>query len=189
MYGLNPATGVPYENNVTADLQTILQAQFGNRVTVSNQGARGSTLATLIAGSDGMHLPIEQQMAQSTADIVIVNHGVNDSTTGGETTSQFWSLLTQFVAVAQKHGKIVALEEAGPVCSNDYNVAPYAATTDDVSKQSGMALIEQYQTLLAVPNYCTHLAKQYYPDPSIYSIKAQQEAAVLAPIVQKLLGG
>lgn len=187
MYGTNPATGAPYPNNVASDLQTLMRAQFGNRVTVSDEGVPGSTLGSLMSGSDGRHPVFTQQMAQSKADIVVVNHGVNDSAWGGETTSQFWALLTQFVAVAQRHGKIVALEDAGPVCSPNYNVAPYVTTTDDVASQSGMALIQQYQALLAVPNYCSHLTGQYYPDPYVYSIKAQQEAAVLAPIVQKLL--
>lgn len=187
MSGLNPAIDMPYANNAPADLQTLLQAQLGSRITVSNQGAPGSTLGTLMAGSDGMHASFDQQMAQSKADIVLVNHGVNDSAWGGEDVPQFGALETQLVAIAQKHGKIVVLEEAGPVCSQNYNVQPYASTTDVIASQTGVALVSQYQAMLSVPNYCSHLSGQYYPDPYVYSIKAEREASVLAPLVQKLI--
>lgn len=187
MDGLNPAVGAPYPFNAPNDLQTLLQAQFGNRVTVSNQGAPGSTLGTLMAGSDGRHLAWDQQMAQSKADVVLVNHGTNDSAWGGEDVPQFGALLTQFVVIAQKHGKIAVIEEAGPVCSPNYNIAPYVAATNYIASQAGVPLIQQYQALLAVPNYCSHLTGEYYADPYIYSIKAQQEAKALAPIVKTIL--
>jgi hypothetical protein len=188
MYGLNPAVGAPYAFNTPADLQTLLQNQFGDRVTVSNQGAPGSTLATLMAGSDGNHLPFDQQMARSKANIVIVNHGVNDSAWGGEDVMQFRALLTQFVATAERHGKIVVLEEPGPVCSANYNVAPYVAATDATATQTGSPLIPQYQAMLAIPNWQSHYSGGcYYPDPYIYSAKAPREAVVLAPIISQIL--
>jgi hypothetical protein len=41
--------------------------------------------------------------------------------------------------------------------------------------------------LLTIPNLCAHYTAGIYPDNAIYQIKAQHQAAILAPLVESLI--
>lgn len=65
------------QGNPSRDLQAYLDARFGKGVAVVTSKAVSGTRSTqLVAGTDGLNPPWPQSVAD--ADIVVVNHGIND---------------------------------------------------------------------------------------------------------------
>jgi hypothetical protein len=105
---------------------------------------------------------------------------------GGETIDDYRSWLVQWVAAVRAAGKLPVLEEPNPVCDDNHpQLDQYVAAMDDVATQMKVPLVQQYQQILALPNWQSHFNAGFYPDAYIQSIKAQQESAVLSAIVKQ----
>lgn len=192
MYGFastSPTTGAYTDSNAPAYLQQFLRGIYGPVVTVANEGVGGTTLGELIAGKDGKHLPWAQQMANSHAQVVIVNHGMNDVLAGvGETPDQYRALLVEFVTVARQNGKTPVFDEPNPACDTQHNaLASYVKIMDDVGQQMGVPVVSQFAYIQTLPNWQGYLADCIHPSPALYAIKAQRMAVVLSPLVANLL--
>lgn len=136
-------------------------------------------------GMDGQGAPFAQRILKSPASIVIDNHAMNDAL-GGETIDDYRSWLVQWVAAVRAAGKLPVLEEPNPVCDDNHpQLDQYVAAMDDVATQMKVPLVQQYQQILALPNWQSHFNAGFYPDAYIQSIKAQQESAVLSAIVKQ----
>jgi hypothetical protein len=172
-----------------ADSKTLLRAQFGNGITISNlaEGGTASTLVNMMSGVDGGGPPFAQRMATSKADIELVNHAINDDL--AQSLGPYTDALIAWIQAVRGAGKIAVLEEPNPVCDDNHpNLANYVSTIDNIAAAYNVPLVTQYAYLQAIPNYCSHLSGGLYPDDAIYAIKAQREAAVLAPLVQTIVG-
>jgi hypothetical protein len=172
-----------------ADSQTLLRAQFGNGVTISNlaEGGTASTLVNMMNGVDGGGPPFAQRMATSKADIELVNHAINDDL--AQSLGPYTDALIAWVQDVRAAGKVAVLEEPNPVCDDNHPyLANYVSTIDSIAVAYNVPLVTQYAYLQAIPNYCSHLSAGLYPDDYIDNIKAQREAAVLAPLVQAIVG-
>lgn len=192
MYGFaatSMTTGAYTPDNAPFYLQQDLEGIYGAGVTVSDQGVGGKTLGELIAGTDGVHPTWAQQMAQSKAQIVIENHGLNDAYPAiNESADQFRADLVEFVSTARQYGKTPVLEEPNPSCDPlRSNLNEYVQKIDDVSAQMGVPLVQQYAYIQSLPSWQSYLADCIHPNPAMYQIKAQREAVVLSPLVAKLL--
>lgn len=166
------------------DTQTLLQAQFPG-VTVSNHatGGTSSTLVNEMNGVDGNGAPFAQRIMLSKADIVLDNHAINDDLY--QSLAPYSDALVAWVAAVRAAGKIPVLEEPNPVCDGNHPyLENYVSVMDNIAAQYNVPIISQYAYLQTVPNYCSHLNAGFYPDESILALKAQRQAAALAPLVQ-----
>lgn len=187
MFGVSPPFYAFNPQSEPADTQSILQAQFGDTVTVDNraEGGRASTLTNMMAGVDGGGAPFVQRVKSSQAQIVLDAHAVNDDLS--QSLGPYSDALVAFVLSVRAAGKVPVLEEPGPVCDDSRpHLENYVSVMDSVAQQYNVPIVTQYNYLQTVPNLCSHYTNGIYPDNAIYQIKAQRQAAVLAPLVKAL---
>jgi hypothetical protein len=173
-------------------LQMLLQNEFNDTgITLGNnaRGGTASSLMNMLDGMDGSGAPFTAILAEIPAPIVIDNHAVNDAL-GGETLSDYSGYLEQFIEDVRAAGKIPVLEEPGPVCDGNHpQLGAYVQTMDAAAAQYNVPLIEQYHYIQSITGWCTHMTGGFYPDAYIDALKAKQEQAVIAPLVQMIIGG
>lgn len=182
-------TGAYTDSNAPTYLQQFLRGIYGPVVSVANEGVGGTTLGNLLGGGDGTHLPWAQQMANSHAKIVIVNHAINDSLDGpGETPAFYRHLLTDFVTVARSQGKTPVFDEPNPVCDTLHpTLIDYVTVMRSVAVDMGVPIVSEYDYIQTLPDWQGYLADCIHPSPALYAIKAQRMAVALAPLVANLL--
>jgi acyl-CoA thioesterase I len=178
-------------DNPPALLQSALQARFGPRVIVQNNGLPGATLVDREQGLNGYKQTYAQWVAQSPAHIVIVNFALNDADNHvKEPPDVFRAQLVRFIEESEHAGRIVVLEEPSPVdyATNKAIVPQYVAVVDDLAQQYGLALVRQYRYIEAMPDWRALLIDGVHPTDRLYRIKAERVREVVEPIVAKLLG-
>jgi hypothetical protein len=189
MFGSSPPFYAFNPQSEPADTQTILQAQFGSTVTVDNraEGGTASTLVNMMNGVDGGGPPFAQRILSSKAQIVLDAHAVNDDLS--QSLGPYSDALVAWVQAVRASGKVAVLEEPGPVCddSRPY-LANYVSVMDNIAAQYSVPIVKQYDYMQTIPNLCSHYTAGIYPDNAIYAIKAQRQAAILAPLVQNIVG-
>lgn len=172
-----------------AILQSLLQAKYGSIVTVVNHGVGGTTAAKLLSG-DGVNLPWAQQMAQSKAQIVLFNYGINDSNEVGNTAAAFEQAENQLVQIAKAAGKTVVIETPNPV-TYDLNapMPSFVAASLSVASTWGITVIDEFAYLNTLPNWTSMLSDEIglHPTQAGYQIKAEYEFKILDPIVAAAL--
>jgi acyl-CoA thioesterase I len=195
MYGYQTSDGFKKTwqtpDNPPALLQAALQARFGPRVIVQNNGVPGATLVDRQQGVNGYRQSYAQWVAASPAHIVIVNFALNDADNHDkEPPDVFRSNLIGFIEASQHAGRIVVLEEPSPVdyAANKAIVPQYVAVVDDLAQQYGLALVRQYRYIEALPDWRALLIDGVHPTDRLYRIKAEREREVVEPIVAKLVG-
>lgn len=204
-YGDSTTEGYTVENGVSginpknkiAVLQDLLQQRFGNSVTVSNQGVGGTEASQLLNGTDGRHPAWEKQMAQSKANIITIEFGLNDTFFFGnpregvesESPDRFEQIITELVTRARAAGKLVVLIEPGPSCNPNRQAALpyYVMRVDNVAKTLGVPLVPHYWPIIAKPNWQALLSDCTHPTTELYSIQAKSTFDVIEPIVADLI--
>lgn len=189
MFGASPPFYAFNPQSEPADTQSILQAQFGATVTVDNraEGGTASTLVNMMNGVDGGGPPFAQRVLSSKAQIVLDAHAVNDDLS--QSLGPYSDALVAWVQSVRAAGKIPVLEEPSPACDTDHpNLANYVSVMNSIAVQYNVPIVKQYDYLLTIPNLCSHYTAGIFPDNAIFAIKAQRQAAVLAPIVKATLG-
>lgn len=106
--------------------------------TVRNEGVSGSYTQQLLDGTDGVHKPWSQEMAQSTASIVVVNHGIND---WRYPIAQYRANLRELVRVAREHKKLIVLEVPNQTTTPESDTVRQAMR--DTAAEVGAYLCEQ----------------------------------------------
>lgn len=195
--------GLVYENgayvqtgDTTAYLQTDLQAQFSSSVTVVLNARSGTTLENLLSGT-GFPEDFAAYLAKDKSQIVIENFGLNEPGYG-VTPEQFRQSLVQFVTMVRNAGKIPVLEEPNPNCVKGTTaveyvyptglaVSQYVPVIDEVAITYSVPLISQYGKIKLLPDFCTLMSDGVqHPTPALYAIKAMNQTATLAPVVNAL---
>lgn len=194
----NPDGSYSVTNATIVNLQEDLQAALGPLVTVVGRGVVGSTLPDLIAGT-GSSQNFVQYLTTDTSRIVIENMGINDDSK--DTDDGFRQAIEQFVDQVRQAGKVPVLEEPNPLCdpsqppaqnvewldSKGRTLAAFVWIVNDVAKQKGVEVIHQYSLIKALPNWCAMMSDGWgHPGVALYSIKAQNQAAALIPIINGL---
>jgi hypothetical protein len=189
LYGAMPPIFLPNPQNEPADTQAALRDQLSDSaITVNNlaEGGTASTVVNMIAGVDGGGPQFAQRMTTSKAQIVLDGHGVEDDR--NQSLAPYADALVAFIQDVRAAGKIPVLEEPAPVCDDQHpNLANYVSVMDGVAQQYDVPIVKQYNALLAIPNYCSHLTSGIYPDDYVLAQRAQHEAAALQPIVKSLM--
>jgi hypothetical protein len=189
MFGASPPFYTFNALSEPADTQTLLQAQFGNTVMIDNraEGGTASSLLNMMNGVDGGGPPFAERVKSSKAQIVLDAHAVNDDLY--QSLGPYTDALIAWVLAVRAAGKVPVLEEPGPVCDDQHPyLANYASVMDGVAQQYNVPIVMQYNYLQSIPNLCSHYAGGIYPDNFIFQVKAQRQAAVLAPLVKAALG-
>ncbi|WP_162922962.1 MULTISPECIES: SGNH/GDSL hydrolase family protein [Burkholderia] len=197
--GMTVINGVAVKNpnNQIAILQTLLQQRFGKAVTVSNHGVSGTEASQLLNGTDGRHPTWTKQMAQSKADVVLIEFGLNDTFFFGnpragvesESPDRFEQIVAELVAGARAAGKKVVLIEPGPSCNpNRQATLPYyVMRVDNVAKNLDVPLVQHYWPIVARPDWQALLSDCTHPTTELYSMHARATFDVIAPIVMDLM--
>ncbi|MFM0351445.1 hypothetical protein [Paraburkholderia sp. RL17-347-BIC-D] len=142
MYGytLVNGTDVQSANNEPAVLQSQLQPILGPTVTVQNRGVGGSTCAQWLYGTGNPSITQSwaAEMAQSTAQIVAMNCGINDAYQPGLSTSDWNYMYSQFAAIANQYGKTFVVMTPNPI-NNPHNANFWSLVNDEkyVARQLG----------------------------------------------------
>lgn len=175
-------------NSAPADLQAILQKQYGTSITVENHGSGGSNIGDRINGTAPWYAtPLVNALSTDAAQIVIGNWALNDSgPQNSESVAQYQAYLTDFVNQVRAAGKIPVLEEPNPMTAVT-PLADYVSAMDATAAAMNVPLIQQYQYILSIPNWQSMMsADGAHPLDALYLIKAQREAAVIGPLVASL---
>jgi hypothetical protein len=172
-----------------AATQTLLQAQFADQITISNhaEGGTASSLVNMMNGVDGGGAPFADRIKSSQAQIVLTNHAINDDLV--QSLGPYTDGLIAWVLAVRKAGKIPVFEEPNPVCDGNHPyLENYVTTMQNVATAYNVPLVKQYDYIQSLPNWQSHLSGCLYPDEWMLSVKAQRQAAVLAPLVKAVIG-
>ena len=202
MYGDSTVQGYSVPNgqsmitvkNEPTLVQSYFDRDFGQgAVRVTNEGVGSTEASQLLNGTDGVHTTWDALMAKSTADIITINHALGDTynfanpTPGIPTESppQYHQIMASLVQIAKAHGKTVVLIEPNPSC-NPYRQPTlhfYVTHMDQVAQENNVALVENYWSQSAMPNWQSLLSDCTHPLDALYTIKAQNSYDVLSQIV------
>lgn len=147
--------------------------------TVTNRGLSGQTACELLNGIN-LERNWAAEMDQSSATVVILNHGINDAVSGNSVpVQQYASCLTDLARMAKERGKRVVFETPNPI-AEDANLAPYVQTMRDVASAESLSLIDQHnylnQKYAGDANVITR--DGLHPRDEIYIEKGQYAASV-----------
>lgn len=178
--------------NEPAQLQTLLQSEFNDSgISVQNisSGGTSSSLQNELDGMDGLGNGQPQRMQASGATIVIEEHALNDAL-GGETVDEYSAYLGQWIQDAKTAGLQPVLEEPGPVCDGNHPQLPaYVAAMDAAASTYNIPIIKTYSLISGIDGWQAHMLGCTVPDSTLDAFRAQQEQAVIGPLVKNLLGG
>lgn len=177
--------------NQESNLQSALQNSFndlGISVTNYATGGTASSLQNELDGMDGGGAAEPQRMQGTGASIVIQEHMLNDAL-GGETVDEYSAYLAQWVHDAQSAGLTPVLEEASPVCDDNHpQLSAYVDAMNVVARRMNVPVIHQYSYVQGIAGWQSHMIGCLYPDATLLAVKAQQELAVIAPMVKAQMG-
>jgi hypothetical protein len=199
MYGDSTMVGITWANgayhisayNVPAQLQKLL-TDSGHPATVTNFGVGGSTTSDLLNGTGGIPQPWFAAMMSSTASVIVINSGLNDSTYiagGSESPSLVTSNYIALIQTALNFGKFVFVETPNPRNGSALTSAQAVAqaeleAVDTFPAGSNVVFIGQlHEDLVGFPDWANHLDPQYgmHPDDMFYTFKAAVDAARMIP--------
>jgi lysophospholipase L1-like esterase len=160
-------------------LQGMMDARFGaGAVVVSTRAVGGTSSAQLLAGTDGLNRPWPQSVD---ADIVLLNHGINDSFLGVSEETYKADLL----ALMQAPGKVV-FETPLPVSWAGYK--DYAQIMRDTAAAEGVSVIDTAAFAATTSNWYGRYAQDgIHPNDAGYQLLVSGAVyPALEPMVAKL---
>jgi hypothetical protein len=175
-----------YRSGVGGQVATPAPAAFAaalptsTHYVVRNEGVSATTACQLLNGTDGKHPKWESQLASSNADIVIVNHAINDEWQMDLAT--YKGCLASLAQKAKAAGKKIVFETPNPTRdSYSTGLDIWAQAMRDVASQQGAPVIDQYQYLknyLAGASPLTICPDGLHPTDAVYVLKGQYAARV-----------
>lgn len=165
-------------------LQSLLQTKYGSTVAVVDHGVAGNTIPAALTG-DGVNLPWSQQMAQSKAQVVTFNFGINDShAAANESVAAFQQNISQLIQIAKATGKTVVVITPNPTIDPaNQSLAQYAASSVAAAKLWNVNVIDEFGALSSQPTWDSLLSDGVHPTVAGYEIKAQIDFQGIEPIV------
>lgn len=159
----------------TDTFRSLLPAQA--RYIVRNQGVSRTTACQLLNGTDGRHPAWTEEMANSDAKFVFINHAINDQRDDiGESVANYRNCLTSLVRGARQRGKIVILETPNPTDQTNAGLDEYVNGMRAVAAAEGVPVIDQYQYLLGVlggRDVRTLMPDGIHPSDETYALKGR----------------
>lgn len=176
----------------SASLQDALQKRFDDTgISVSNHasGGRAASLANALDGMDGNGAPFAQRLAATQSSLVIVSYALND--VYGESPQDFAGYLGQAIQTIRDAGRRPVLETPSPTCDSDHpQLAKYAAAIKSAGVAYNVPVVDNYAAISALSGWRDHMDSTCtLPDEALQAFKAQQELAVIAPLVKMQITG
>ena len=186
----------PQPQNAVSYLQDELQARYGQKVRVTNYGVGGTMASQLRDGTGNRRagptagLPWQERLAASSAQIVLINYGINE-VMQNQTPEQFYAAETTLVKTARALGKEPVLQTSNPMPDNHLNarLAAMVAMTRRVAAEQQVPLVDQFAYVSNLPDWKTLMSDGAHPKPGLYRLKAEQDFQVVDPLVRRLLDG
>ncbi|CAE6703140.1 SGNH/GDSL hydrolase family protein [Paraburkholderia nemoris] len=186
----------PQAQNAVSYLQDELQARYGQKVHVTNYGVGGTMASQLRDGTGNRRagptagLPWQERLAASSAQIVLINYGINE-VMQNQTPEQFYAAETTLVKTARALGKEPVLQTSNPMPDNRLNarLAAMVAMTRRVAAEQQVPLVDQFAYVSNLPDWKTLMSDGAHPKPGLYRLKAGQDFQVVDPLVRRLLDG
>lgn len=152
--------------------------------TVRNEGVNSSDACQLLNGRDGKHPAWEQQMTNSNASIVILNHGINDQWRYDVNT--YKGCLKSLAQTAKSKGKKIIFETPNPTRdSGAGGLDVYVNAMKDVARQENVPVIDQHSYLtnyLQGKSVYTICPDGLHPTDAVYIMKGKYAAQVFATL-------
>lgn len=109
MWGATPGnTGVQNTFNPPAVLKATILNLYNANLTVNNYGISGTTMAQMLAGTDGSGSTFASKMASTSATLIYCNHGINDSQLDNDI-HQYRLNVIEFVRLCRLYNKVPVL--------------------------------------------------------------------------------
>lgn len=179
-----------YESGTGAQVGTPAPAAFAaalanpSRYTVRNEGVNSSDACQLLNGADGRHQAWDTQMANSNANVVIINHAINDQ--WRMDVNRYKACLTSLASKAKAHGKKVVFETPNPTRdAGPDSLGIYVNAMKAVAAQEGAPVIDQYSHLLSYLNgrsVYTIVPDGLHPTAEAYIMKGKYAAMEFAKL-------
>lgn len=178
-YGYDGRTEGQVAHPPAAMLQQLMDARFGaGRVLVTERAVPGSASGQLLAGTDGRNRAWPKEVA---ADIVVVNHALNDA-------DAHVPLARYARNLRRLHATV--FETPSPVTVPGWRWAPYAQAMRRVAAEQHAPVADVARWMLAQPGWQSHLTDGVHPDDETYgAIVREVLMPTLAPLVDKALAG
>jgi lysophospholipase L1-like esterase len=153
-------------------LQERMDAVFGaGRVKVSVRAVSGTTLLQLMNGTDGLNS--QPWPAHVEADVVVVNHGVNDARDND--LERYRAALRQLSTPTSR----LIFETPNTVTKN-YDVRPYAQAMRQEAARRGVPVADVHEYTSSMVTWPFLIPDHYHPTSRMYELIV---ANVLAPAV------
>jgi len=181
MRGYTAETDSIAEHNPPALLQAALDSYFGQGTTlVTVRAVSGTTAKQLLNGTDGLNSPWPGDVS---ADIVIINHGINDMTHDRDVPSYFAALRG---LAANTGGSRLIFETPNIVAEND--MTGYVKAMKDTAKEFGLPVADTYAYTSTLPDWHAALSDWAHPKDATYvNIVKYSLAPAVIPEVAPLL--
>lgn len=166
-------------------LQSLLQAKYGARVTVANQGVSGTTFGDAVNGTNHMNgVTWESKMAASKADVVTINFGLNDINFVDEPIEDD---ITAMVASARAHRKTVVIITPNPNIGA-HQEPMVAAVRDRILSQAKILSVPVADdfTAVSLDDWVPLISDTEHPTSAGYTVKAKVEFPALSSIIDSL---
>ena len=188
MMGLTSMMSVAQQSE-TVQSQAMLQAQLNDTaITIANKamGGTASSLVNMMRGVDGGGPPFADRIKGSKAQIVLMNHAINDNLV--QSLGPYTDAMIDWIKAVRDAGKIPVLEEPNPVCDGNHPwLENYVSVMNNVAETYKVPVVRQYSYIQTLPNWQSHMGSCFYPDEWLLQIKAQRQAEVLGPIIASLI--
>lgn len=182
-------------------LRELLNKKYGNNIKVINRGRPSAQAIELLNGTyrykkDGVWT---EQMKLSKAKLIILNFATNDARHYHFkdakpdyvlSPDQYEKVMKELITIARENGKQVLLQEPHPLCgrAEKWDVSPYSARLEYLSKTMSVPLVNQYQRIQGMPSWQRMMAPDcIHPSDALYKIKAEETFKVLDANFSNLL--
>lgn len=122
-------TGVQNGFNPPAVLRTTITNLYNLTLTVTNRGISGTTMAQMLAGTNGYPAPFDTVIAASSATLIYCNHCINDSQLDNDI-HQYRLNVIEFVRLCRLNNKVPVL-----VTPNTNPAVPSSAIITEVKSK------------------------------------------------------
>jgi lysophospholipase L1-like esterase len=185
VWGYRSGSGVRVATPAPAAFAAALPSP--SRYVVRNKGVNSADACELLNGGNARYAQSwDTTMAASDADIVIINHAINDQWRMGA--DQYRSCLNSLAGIAKKHGKKVIFETPNPTRdSYPGGLETYANAMKSVASEHGAPVIDQYAYLMNRLNGNYHnvtsiIPDGLHPDEATYILKGKYAAEVFSKL-------
>lgn len=141
---------------------------------IQNRGVSGATSSQLFDGKDGLNKTWREEMADTSAIVIVLNHGLNDGALKNE---EYRKLLEKTIDIARDYGKFVVLEQPNNAVEHQWFDVPKFHARVQAMKE-----VAQEREVFFCSQPDVPLLDAVHPTPEGLAIKATRLAECLAEV-------